>query len=54
LTSRLALPARSIGDIVDRRRLILITETWMVGVAVVPVLVWNLTNPPRSDFRPTG
>src|SRR5579872_6993228 len=28
-----ALPAGSVGDIVDRRRLILWTETWMVGVA---------------------
>jgi MFS family permease len=31
----LALPAGSIGDIVDRRKLILCTETWMVGVAVI-------------------
>jgi MFS family permease len=31
----LALPAGSAGDIVDRRRLILYTEGWMVGVAVV-------------------
>ena len=31
----LALPAGSIGDIVDRRKLILITESWMVAVAVV-------------------
>src|SRR5881394_2718855 len=31
----LALPAGAIGDIVDRRKLILYTETWMVGVAVV-------------------
>lgn len=31
----LALPAGAIGDIVDRRKLILLTETWMVGVAVV-------------------
>ena len=30
-----ALPAGAIGDIVDRRRLILYTETWMAGVAVV-------------------
>jgi hypothetical protein len=30
-----ALPAGSIGDIVDRRRLILYTEFWMVGVATV-------------------
>jgi MFS family permease len=29
-----ALPAGAIGDIVDRRRLILFTETWMVLVAV--------------------
>src|SRR5256714_10532179 len=31
----LALPAGAIGDIVDRRRLILVTEMWMVGIAVV-------------------
>jgi len=31
----LALPAGSIGDIFDRRKLILGTETWMLGVAVV-------------------
>ncbi|HEV2728457.1 MAG TPA: MFS transporter [Terriglobales bacterium] len=30
-----ALPAGAIGDIVDRRKLILFTETWMAGVAVV-------------------
>jgi len=30
-----ALPAGAIGDIVDRRKLILYTETWMVGVALV-------------------
>jgi MFS family permease len=31
----LALPAGSIGDILDRRKVILFTETWMLGVAVV-------------------
>src|ERR1700745_2439750 len=31
----LALPAGSIGDIVDRRKLILYTEFWMVAVATV-------------------
>lgn len=30
-----ALPAGAIGDIVDRRKLILYTEFWMVGVATV-------------------
>lgn len=30
-----ALPAGAIGDIVDRRKLILFTEAWMAGVAVV-------------------
>jgi MFS family permease len=30
-----ALPAGSLGDIVDRRRLILWTESWMVGVAAM-------------------
>lgn len=31
----LALPAGALGDIVDRRKLILFTELWMVSVAVV-------------------
>src|SRR6476646_7041881 len=31
----LALPAGAIGDIVDRRKLILLTEIWMVVVAIV-------------------
>jgi MFS family permease len=31
----LALPAGAIGDIVDRRKLILLTETWMVVIALV-------------------
>ena len=31
----LALPAGSIGDIVDRRKLILGTETWMLGIAII-------------------
>src|SRR5881296_3733240 len=30
-----ALPAGAIGDIVDRRKLILYTQFWMVGVATV-------------------
>jgi MFS family permease len=30
----LALPAGSVGDILDRRKLILGTETWMLGIAV--------------------
>src|SRR3989442_5971033 len=30
-----ALAAGAIGDIVDRRKLILYTETWMAGVALV-------------------
>jgi len=29
-----ALPAGAIGDIVDRRRLILYTESWMLAVAI--------------------
>src|SRR5215471_8398483 len=32
-----ALPAGSIGDIVDRRKLILFTEVWMAGVAIILV-----------------
>src|SRR6266550_7266560 len=31
----LALPAGAVGDIVDRRRVILFTETWMVLVATI-------------------
>src|SRR5262245_36810656 len=31
----LALPAGSAGDIFDRRRLVLVTETWMIGVALI-------------------
>src|SRR6202790_4684736 len=31
----LALPAGAIGDIVDRRKVILFTELWMVAVAIV-------------------
>ena len=31
----LALPAGSVGDIVDRRKLILATETWMTGIALI-------------------
>src|SRR5260221_4460283 len=31
----LALPAGAIGDIVDRRKVILLTEAWMVSVAAV-------------------
>jgi MFS family permease len=34
-----ALPAGSVGDIVDRRRLILFTETWMVCVAIALAVV---------------
>jgi MFS family permease len=30
-----ALPAGAIGDIVDRRKLILYTEFWMVGIATM-------------------
>jgi MFS family permease len=35
----LALPAGSIGDIVDRRKLILFTEAWMVCIATVLAVV---------------
>jgi len=37
-----ALPAGAIGDIVDRRRLILYTETWMLAVAIA-VAVLTIT-----------
>jgi MFS family permease len=35
----LALPAGAIGDIVDRRKLILYTESWMAGVAMILAVV---------------
>lgn len=35
----LALPAGSAGDIVDRRKLILATESWMMGVALLLALL---------------
>src|SRR6202041_508583 len=35
----LALPAGSAGDIVDRRKLILFSESWMMGVALLLVVV---------------
>jgi MFS family permease len=43
----LALPAGSAGDIFDRRRLVLYTEAWMVGVALVLAVltISGLTSP---------
>jgi len=43
----LALPAGSAGDIFDRRRLILYTETWMLGIALVLAVltISGLTSP---------
>src|ERR1700722_16120707 len=38
----LALPAGSIGDIVDRRKLILATESWMLVAALVLAVVTYL------------
>jgi MFS family permease len=35
----LALPAGAVGDIVDRRKLILYTESWMVGVGAILTVV---------------
>jgi MFS family permease len=42
-----ALPAGSIGDIVDRRKLILFTEVWMAGVAIIlaAVTIGGLISP---------
>jgi MFS family permease len=42
-----ALPAGSIGDIVDRRKLILFTEVWMAGIAIVlaAVTIGGLMSP---------
>jgi len=31
----LALPAGSAGDIIDRRKLVLFTESWMMGIALI-------------------
>jgi MFS family permease len=43
----LALPAGSAGDIFDRRRLVLYTEAWMVGVALILAVltISGLTSP---------
>src|SRR5712691_10798541 len=43
----LALPAGSIGDIVDRRKLILYTEVWMVAVAtaIAALTIGGLMSP---------
>lgn len=35
----LALPAGAVGDIVDRRKLILSTETWMFGIALILTVI---------------
>src|SRR5712675_377378 len=42
-----ALPAGSIGDIVDRRKLILFTEVWMAGIAILlaAVTIGGLISP---------
>lgn len=43
----LALPAGSAGDIFDRRRLVLFTEAWMMGVALILAIltIGGLTTP---------
>ena len=43
----LALPAGSAGDIFDRRRLVLYTEVWMMGVALILAIltIRGLTSP---------
>jgi MFS family permease len=43
----LALPAGSAGDIFDRRRLVLFTEVWMMGVALILAIltIAGLTSP---------
>lgn len=53
-----ALPARAIGDIVDRRKLIRYAETWMVVALVLAVLtiagfcrVYIPAVAPDSDLR---
>ena len=35
----LALPAGAIGDIVDRRKIILFTQVWMVSVAIILAVI---------------
>ena len=52
----LALPAGSIGDIVDRRKLILYTEAWMVCAALalhVPLGVGRAGSARRADVLST-
>ena len=43
----LALPAGSLGDIVDRRKLVLFTETWMavVAIAIAALTIGGLMSP---------
>jgi MFS family permease len=43
----LALPAGAAGDIFDRRRLVLFTEVWMMGVALILAVltIVGLTSP---------
>jgi MFS family permease len=54
----LALPAGSGGDIVDRRKLILYTETWMVGAALALTVLtiggFMTLAPARADVRTLG
>ena len=38
-----ALPLGSVGDIVDRRKLILYTETWMVCAAIALAVMLGIT-----------
>ena len=51
-----ALPAGALGDIVDRRRLILVAEIWMAGVALAPSRYRHRARlsaiPPADDIRP--
>ena len=51
------MPAGAVADIVDRRRLLLVTQTWMLAAAALMALLsWadlmTRSNPARVDVRP--
>src|SRR6266481_5609177 len=59
------LPAGAVADIVDRRRLLLVTQTWMLAAAAASIQVWvtsssrrrstmSATAPAGSPTRKTG
>src|SRR6266481_7444659 len=43
------LPAGAVADIVDRRRLLLVTQTWMLAAAAASIQVWVTSNSRRRS-----